>query len=252
MQGRAQTITAYSYPPAPWLFKASRIHYQFRQVATPAALPTVPDDGIDLLSLNGNTLGGFFAVEYESSPVGPYKEVAVLSSLVARQWGLGGIGAWASHIFVDSEAAAEAGKDIWGLPASVVQIDFDASSIVGNENDDAPVSFFLSDEMVKVSNWAKSKEDTTSSFPLDVTLPSFSGCLDSSASGEDNNSALLRYPLRIFETKSFSIASAGEISYTGDDKSLQAIVESSQSLLSINVGGVNLCAGVPDIISTPR
>ena len=48
--------------------------------------------------------------------MGPYREVAVLSGLVARG---GAVGAWASHIVVTTPEAAAGGREIYGLPTDV-------------------------------------------------------------------------------------------------------------------------------------
>ena len=85
----------------------------------------------DALSLFGWTLGGVFAVEWADSPLGPYREVAVLSGLVASSDLR--IGAWASHIIVTSEGAAEAGKAVFGLPATPGSIEFEAESEASGE-----------------------------------------------------------------------------------------------------------------------
>mmetsp|Transcript_2897 Transcript_2897/g.6177 ORF Transcript_2897/g.6177 Transcript_2897/m.6177 type:complete len:94 (+) Transcript_2897:288-569(+) len=81
---------------------------------------TALKDKLKVLSFNDKTLRGVFDVEYQDSQIGPYREVAILSSLVARwsttQW-VPAIGAWACHIFVDSQGAADYGRDLWGLPA---------------------------------------------------------------------------------------------------------------------------------------
>ena len=119
-------------PPTPWSFPGARILYQptFVRVADAEAV-TPRARGLTLLSLFGWTLGGVFAVEWADSPLGPYREVAVLSGLVASSDLR--IGAWASHIIVTSEGAAEAGKAIFGLPATPGSIEFEAESEASGE-----------------------------------------------------------------------------------------------------------------------
>lgn len=251
-----------SFPPAPWSFQASQIHYQLRTVSAPIAAANIPptqNNGLNLISLplgdKGQmmTLGGLFAVEYESSPVGPYKEIAVLSGLVARNWGLGGLGAWASHIFVDSVDAAKAGEEIWGLPATVVPIDFDLPT-PNRSGDEAKgedgVTFILNNDKVGVAGWKKTSRrvsdlDLDLSQSFGVSLPSFSGCLSST-------DPLLRYPLTICAPNNLELAAAGSVLCGRDDDELSALVESGRALFSINVGEVSLMAGVPDVIYSPR
>eukprot|EP00466_Bigelowiella_natans_P003107 jgi/Bigna1/70813/fgenesh1_pg.13_\ len=78
-----------------------------------------------LLSLFGWTLGGVFVVEWQDSPIGYYREVAVLSGLIARGFE---IGAWASHIVVSSDAAVDTGRRVFGLPAYKGSIDYMATN----------------------------------------------------------------------------------------------------------------------------
>ena len=116
------------YPPAPWSFRNARVMYQPSLVRTSAARAVTPRDGLTLLSLFGYTLGVVFVVDWTDSPVGPYREVAVLSGLVAR--GLS-IGAWASHIVVTTPASVGGGRAVFGLPTVLGTIDFKA----GEESD---------------------------------------------------------------------------------------------------------------------
>ena len=102
--------------------------YQPTLVRVSAARAVTPRDGLTLLSLFGYTLGGVFVVDWTESPVGPYREVAVLSGLVAR--GLS-IGAWASHIVVTTPASVGGGRAVFGLPTVLGSIDFKA----GEESD---------------------------------------------------------------------------------------------------------------------
>ncbi|KAH8097247.1 hypothetical protein JL720_132 [Aureococcus anophagefferens] len=87
------------------------------------ARPRARGDGVALLSLFGWTLGGVFVVDWRESPVGPYREVAVLSGLVARG---GAVGAWASHVVVTTPEAPPA-AEIYGLPTVLGSIAFAAS-----------------------------------------------------------------------------------------------------------------------------
>ena len=124
----AAQLDADAYPPAPWSFSNARVMYQPTLVRTSAARAVTPRDGLRLLSLFGWTLGGVFVVDWTESPVGPYREVAVLSGLVAR--GLS-IGAWASHIVVTTPASVGGGRAVFGLPTVLGSVDFKA----GEESD---------------------------------------------------------------------------------------------------------------------
>lgn len=112
--------------PLPWTFNNARVLYQPTFVPVDAARAVTPAvSGLKLLSLFGWTLGGVFVVDWAESPIGPYREVAVLSGLVARGFS---IGAWASHIVVTTPEAREAGRDLFGLPAVLGSIELAAAS----------------------------------------------------------------------------------------------------------------------------
>ena len=67
-------------PPPPYTFPGASVLYQPKLVRASAARRVTPP-GVFLLSLAGWTLGGTFCVDWTSSPIGPYREVAVLSGL---------------------------------------------------------------------------------------------------------------------------------------------------------------------------
>ena len=116
-------------PSPPFVFPNARILYQPTLVRVDAASVVTPtSSGLTLLSLFGWTLGGVFAVEWTSSPIGPYREVAVLSGLVYKDFG---IGAWASHIVVTTPEAVEAGRELFGLPATLGTLEFTAGGSDG-------------------------------------------------------------------------------------------------------------------------
>ena len=117
------------FPPLPWTFRNARVLYQPALVPLKSAKEVTPkSDDLRILSLFGWTLGGVFVVDWKDSPVGPYKEVAVLSALVERDFNLG---AWASYIIVTESEACLAAKTLFGLPAVVGDVDF-----VEDESDD--------------------------------------------------------------------------------------------------------------------
>ena len=76
---------------------------------------------VTTLSLFGYTLGGTVTLEYDTSPVGPYKEFVTMSSLVMKR---GAIGQWGSRLYVSTQEAEDVCKDVWGVPAEVANIEF--------------------------------------------------------------------------------------------------------------------------------
>ena len=225
--------------PPPWSFQASHIYYQFRWMKTEHVqkhtnLPT--KDNLFLISFGKYTLGGIFCISYDESPIGPYNEIAILSGLVcsAKFPSVNSIGAWASHILVDSEQAVKYGKQFWGLPA------YYTSTISGmddnknkNNNDDDEVDdietktkliFKTNDNEIEINGWTGkscsiNNNDNNFFNRLDISLPSLSGCLPLSQLEEEETSKtmneatsttttpLLQYPLRIKNPKSIRFLS---------------------------------------------
>ena len=257
-------------PPPPWTFQASRIHYQFLAVPTAVAHPYCPTSNttsspLQLLSLAGWTLGGVFTVEYASSPVGPYREVAVLAGLVVAHGPpssllLLSLGAWASHIWVNATEAANYGRQFWGLPARVVPMDV-AGAIDnkqhGDDNDALEITF--AENQIQWKGWGDEKANDAirhsdkkkSSWQwLDLSLPSFSGCLKNT--DDDTVSPLLRYPLRVARPQSLSFSWDATASFSFESASIfpemreaQDIIQQSVPLVSFRIENVELEAGVP-------
>jgi hypothetical protein len=59
------------------------------------------------------------------------------------------MGAWASHIFVDSQAAADYGREYWGLPATVVPIQF----LSEEESSQGGAISFHGDDGIDIHGW---------------------------------------------------------------------------------------------------
>jgi len=220
-------------PKPPMAFPDARVLYQPAFVRVESARRVTPNEsGLKLLSLFGWTLGGVFIVDWTQSPVGPYREVAVLSSLVAR--GLS-IGAWASHIVVTTPEAVGVARSEFGLPACLGTIDFAPSEASPEESElvaaasalalvfktflgtaspgvaepaerlraptvptTSTISFIADDEIF-IHGWdgwidSKPLQDGPTYGRVGLTLPSFSGCLPT---GGGERTALLRYPLTL-------------------------------------------------------
>ena len=83
---------------------------------------------VDIISLFGYTLGGTVTLEYDTSPVGPYKEFVSMSSLVTKR---SAIGQWGSRLYVSTQEAEDVCKDVWGVPAEVANIAFNEDNANG-------------------------------------------------------------------------------------------------------------------------
>jgi hypothetical protein len=112
-------VSAYSYP---WTF-TGRLWFRPALVRVPTNennKPT-PPDSVSILSFLGWTIGGVVALEYDDSPVGPYREYVTMGALVSKR---GALGQWGSRLYVSNDKAEEICRQVWGVPAEVAAIDF--------------------------------------------------------------------------------------------------------------------------------
>ena len=63
--------------------------------------------------LPGHTLGGYYGLHYDESPIGPYDELIVFPALVTFG---GKVGCYVSHSFVNNERALQGGFESWRWP----------------------------------------------------------------------------------------------------------------------------------------
>lgn len=105
----------------PWRFEG-RLWFRPALVSVPAedAIP----GGVRPLGLFGWTLGGVVCLEYDKSPVGPYREYVTMGSLATKR---GAIGQWGSRLFVSNAIAEEVCQRVWNVPAEVAHITFEES-----------------------------------------------------------------------------------------------------------------------------
>jgi len=120
----------------PWRFEG-RFIFRPSLVRVPDAADAAPKSA-SLIQLFGFSLGGSVALEYDVSPVGPYREYVDMGGLVA----LGGVdvgienrldsrslvlGQWGSNLYVSTKVAEDVCRQVWGVPAEVANIDFEES-----------------------------------------------------------------------------------------------------------------------------
>jgi len=63
-----------------------------------------PGSDVTILSLFGYSLGGTVTLEYDTSPVGPYREYVTMSALAMKG---GCIGQWGSRLYVSTQEAED-------------------------------------------------------------------------------------------------------------------------------------------------
>ena len=63
-----------------------------------------PPPSVSILNLFGWTIGGTVALEYDTSPVGPYREYVTMGAVVVKR---GALGQWGSRLYVSNQVAEE-------------------------------------------------------------------------------------------------------------------------------------------------
>mmetsp|Transcript_23881 Transcript_23881/g.57581 ORF Transcript_23881/g.57581 Transcript_23881/m.57581 type:complete len:332 (+) Transcript_23881:147-1142(+) len=115
----------------PWRFEGRFI---FRPSLVRISNEVQPQSA-NLLSLFGYSLGGSVVLEYDISPVGPYREYVTMGGVVSlgkvdvgepgsmdeRRLGLG---QWGTNLYVSTQVAEDVCQYVWGVPAQVADIDF--------------------------------------------------------------------------------------------------------------------------------
>lgn len=110
----------------PWCFKG-RLWFRPALVKTQQQ-PQPEDPTLSIVSFFGWTIGGVVALEYDESPVGPYREYVTMGAVVSKR---GAIGQWGSNLYVSTQEAVDVCEDVWGVPAKLAGIDF-----INNDNSD--------------------------------------------------------------------------------------------------------------------
>ena len=270
-----------AFPPAPWSFSNARVMYQPTLVRISAARAVTPRDGLTLLSFFGYTLGGVFVVDWTDSPVGPYREVAVLSGLVAR--GLS-IGAWASHIVVTTPASVGGGRAVFGLPTVLGSVDFKA----GEESDgdawrreltgardlleDIAVAFKVglgaaqpgiaepAERLRRRVDHVPTKRGFDFASDTDVAITGWDGWSDGALDDGPSLSLpsfsgrlaefpeLLRYPLKLGPASRVAFRPSMPTRWRGVSDDLAAVLDGPRACPCIQVDGVMVVAGRPEVV----
>jgi len=129
----------------PWRFEGRFI---FRPSLVRITPSSSSPPSANLLSLFGYSLGGSVVLEYDVSPVGPYREYVTMGGVVGLgQVSVGetnkrllGLGQWGTDLFVSTQVAEDVCKQVWGVPAQVANIDFvEEGSVIQDGPDDEVV-----------------------------------------------------------------------------------------------------------------
>ena len=110
-------LLASLYPDPPYEYRGSNLV----TAAVTGHLPAgVLPEGLD--TAPDPMLTAVFA-DYPDTTIGPYREAIVL---VGCSW-RGAIGLYCPFIYVDSDAAMAAGREVWGFPKKLADIELDVS-----------------------------------------------------------------------------------------------------------------------------
>lgn len=79
-------------------------------------------EALTIVRWRDRTAGGYVCVDYDASPVGPYREIMFVPALVRHGWRFGFL---VSHIYVDSAASIAGGRGNWWLPKAYARFELE-------------------------------------------------------------------------------------------------------------------------------
>ncbi len=144
----------------PWRFEGRFI---FRPSLVRITPSSASPPSANLLSLFGYSLGGSVVLEYDVSPVGPYREYVNMGGVVGiGQVSVGetnkrllGVGQWGTDLYVSTQVAEDVCKQVWGVPAQVANIDFEEDGNIIQDGPDIEIAgrSGVSKKNFKLSGW---------------------------------------------------------------------------------------------------
>ena len=144
----------------PWCF-TGRLWFRPALVRVPSsedASDPNPPPSVSIVNLFGWTIGGTVSLEYDTSPVGPYREYVTMGAVVSKR---GALGQWGSRLYVSTQTAEDVCVDVWGVPAQVADIDFvegDAFSSSSLRVETAPNKLVTGvKQRIQVAGWSKTR-----------------------------------------------------------------------------------------------
>jgi len=143
----------------PWIF-TGRLWFRpsIIKIPQPSFNTIKSKHSIQSLNILGYTIGGSVALEYDTSPIGPYKEYVTMGSLVFKiSDGKVYLGQWGENLYVSTNEAASICDDIWGVPAQLASIQFE------EESDDKDNIFIQSAPSSLLSTFEDNTDNTKSS-----------------------------------------------------------------------------------------
>ena len=113
-----------------------------------------PPSSVSVLNVFGWTIGGTVALEYDTSPVGPYREYVTMGAVVSKR---GALGQWGSRLYVSNQVAEDVCQDVWKVPAQVADIEFEEDPGQSLSVDSAPTNFGSNPQQIRVKGWSNTR-----------------------------------------------------------------------------------------------
>ena len=150
-------------PEYPWSF-SGRLWFRPALVKAPTSgnekddvqQPPPPPPSVTILQIFGWTIGGSVALEYDDSPVGPYREYVTMGALVSKR---GSLGQWGSKLYVNTKPAEDVCRSTWNVPAELANIDFFSNDKSSLSVVSAPDSTRTTDkkQTIQVGGWEQTR-----------------------------------------------------------------------------------------------
>lgn len=158
-----------NYPSPPWNLKGYAVQ-TLNFIDIERAKPFIPSELGIVSVLPGKTLGGIYLSAYVSGSL-QYNELIVVPGLTRYE---GKIGAWISHIYVDSEASVAGGREIWGLPKEMAQFTWERDRVTAKQNDRLLCGLNFQPSWLNLSTWWQPQFSANAFGGLDTNLLLFS------------------------------------------------------------------------------
>jgi acetoacetate decarboxylase len=126
-----EVIAKPAYPLPPWTL-AGDAFVAMRAVPAELARNFLPKELHPVQVVPGKTIAVVALIRYGAGSTLRYHELIVAPALVRHGFR---VGAWISHICVDSEPSMHAGRDVWGLPKQLAAFSWQPDAAVARAND---------------------------------------------------------------------------------------------------------------------
>jgi hypothetical protein len=141
------------YPPPPWHLQGTAFQV-FQPIPLTQARRVIPAELEVITVFPGHTIGGVYLSKYEPGSILTYNELIVSAGFVRFK---GEIGAWISHIYVDSPHSVAGGRNIWGLPKELAAFDWQPGCLTVTQGERELCQLHYSSGGIPLSFWGKTR-----------------------------------------------------------------------------------------------